>query len=164
VNREQDEIWRQGLRARGRDWVMAELHLRAGRPEDVLLEVVFEPPYPTRAFCRQWCAAEESKVRVHPSLRLALVVAALAVICVGKAVTGWEDLAAEQEVEANLAAPGPVAAPPAGDAVGVTNDIPAPVTTAPDSAVPTVAPSLNADLSTICLYQSYASAACPAQQ
>src|SRR5215467_4013185 len=92
---DQDEVWRRGLRARGKDWVMAELHRRAGRPEDVLLDVVFEPPYPTRAFCRQWCAEEENRVHVSASLKIAVVLAALALVCIGKAVVGWEQHAAE---------------------------------------------------------------------
>jgi hypothetical protein len=41
-----------------------------------------------------------------------------------------------------------------GAGAGVTNDVPG----------PTAEPSSNAALSTICAYQSYASATCPPQQ
>jgi hypothetical protein len=164
VTVDQDEVWRRGLRARGQHWVMAELHRRAGRPEDVLLEVVFEPPYPTRAFCQQWCAEEANRIRVPATLKAAIVLAALAQVCIGEAVIGWENLAAEQQLEANSAAPGAADAPPSGSAQGVTNDLPGPVSTTPVGTVPAAEPSLNTDLSTICAYQTYTTAACTVQQ
>ena len=142
---------------------MTELYQRAGRPEDVLLDVVFEPPYPTRAFCWQWCAEEENRIRVPASLMIALVLAALVLVCVGEAVVGLENLATEQEMQANATAPGAVAASPSGS-TPVTNDIPSPVSTAPVGTVPSAEPSLNTDLSTICAYQSYATAACTVKQ
>ena len=43
-------VWRKALQARGRDWVMSELQTRPGRHEDIVCDVVFEQPYPTRAF------------------------------------------------------------------------------------------------------------------
>jgi len=151
----QDDIWRQGLRKRGKDWVLAELHRRAGGPDDVLLEVVFQPPYPTRAFCLQWCAEEESRIRVPPSLRLALVVAVLTVVCVLKAVTSFQSLPAEQGVQASNAAPRAATAQPIGMAAGITPG--------PGSATQTN-PASNTDLSTVCAYQAYATAACPARR
>ena len=57
-----EEVWRKGLQARGKEWVLSELRRRPGQPEDVLYDVVFKEPYPTRAFCFQWCAEEENRV------------------------------------------------------------------------------------------------------
>ncbi|HET7881207.1 MAG TPA: hypothetical protein VFL55_10005 [Acetobacteraceae bacterium] len=161
---DQEEVWRRGLRARGKHWVMTELHRRAGRPDDALLEVVFEPPHPTRAFCQQWCAQEESRIRVSPSLILALVLTAVVVICVGEAVTGWGNRATEQQMQANSAARGSVAAAPARGAVGVTNDLPQPASAASSGTSQAAQPSLNNDPTSVCAYQTYATAACTVKQ
>jgi hypothetical protein len=54
--------WRQALESRGSDWVTRELQLRAGQPNDYLLDVVYEAPHPTREFCQRWCAEQENKM------------------------------------------------------------------------------------------------------
>jgi hypothetical protein len=38
-----------------------ELRRRAGQVGDVMYDIVFEAPLPTRQFCEQWCAEEDNK-------------------------------------------------------------------------------------------------------
>jgi hypothetical protein len=54
--------WREGLKLKGPDWVKRELQTRVGQPDDVVLEVVYEEPYPTRDYCQQWCTEQENKM------------------------------------------------------------------------------------------------------
>ena len=54
--------WRNALNARGRDWVAAELQRRPGQPEDTVLDVVFEEPYPSREFCMRWCNEQDNRM------------------------------------------------------------------------------------------------------
>lgn len=77
-----ETAWRKALEARGKDWVMAELRRRPGRPQDVVYDIVFEQPYPTREFCEQWCIEQDNKL-FHVSLQLFVMIgiAAVAVVC-----------------------------------------------------------------------------------
>jgi hypothetical protein len=77
-----EAAWRKALEVRGRDWVMAELRRRPGRPQDVVYDIVFEQPYPTRDFCEQWCTEQDNKL-FHVSWQLFVMigVAAVAVVC-----------------------------------------------------------------------------------
>lgn len=77
-----ETAWRKALEARGKDWVMAELCRRPGRPQDVVYDIVFEQPYPTREFCEKWCIEQENKL-FHVSWQLFVMIglAAIAVIC-----------------------------------------------------------------------------------
>lgn len=60
---ESDEVrWSDALQARGADWVRAKLRERPGRPDDVVFDVVFVEPLPTRAFCQTWCARADNRV------------------------------------------------------------------------------------------------------
>ena len=83
-------VWRKALRARGREWVMAELHRRVGQPNDPVHDVVFEEPFPTRDFCHRWCAEDENTI-FRMSWHTPAVIAALALflICSVKAVESW---------------------------------------------------------------------------
>ncbi len=56
------DVWRTALQARGRDWVLTELQTRPGQPDDVLQDVVFEPPYPPREFCQRWCVEDDNRI------------------------------------------------------------------------------------------------------
>jgi hypothetical protein len=58
----QEVVWRQALQVRGKDWVARELATHPGQPDDVLLDVVFEDPLPTREFCRKWCTEEDNRM------------------------------------------------------------------------------------------------------
>ncbi len=67
------DVWRTALQARGRDWVLSELNTRPGQPDDLLYDVVFEPPYPTREFCQRWCVEDDNTfLRLSTSTKAAL--------------------------------------------------------------------------------------------
>jgi len=55
------DMWRAGLQARGRAWVLAELQMRAGQPQDPLYDIVHVPPHPSREFCQRWCVEDANK-------------------------------------------------------------------------------------------------------
>jgi len=66
--------WRNALQAKGRDWVLAELRTRPGQPQDILYDVVHEPPFPTREFCQRWCVEDDNKIlRVAGSTKAAII-------------------------------------------------------------------------------------------
>jgi hypothetical protein len=67
------EKWRAGLQAKGRDWVLAELRMRAGQPGDPLYDVVHESPHPSREFCLRWCVdVDNAYFRVSGSTKAAI--------------------------------------------------------------------------------------------
>jgi hypothetical protein len=85
--------WRRALDAKGRDWVMAELKRRAGRPNDVVLDVVFSEPYPTRAFCERWCAEQDNRMFHLSGHAIAIIVASILLFAFAiKAVVSWNNL------------------------------------------------------------------------
>jgi hypothetical protein len=87
-----ETVWRKGLQARGKEWVLSELHRRPGQPDDVLYDVVFKEPYPTRAFCFQWCAEEENKVfRMSWHTYAMLIALALLIVSILKGISAWND-------------------------------------------------------------------------
>jgi hypothetical protein len=87
-----ETVWRKGLQARGKEWVLSELHRRPGQPDDVLYDVVFKEPYPTRAFCFQWCAEEENTVfRMSWHTYATLIVLALLIVSILKGISAWND-------------------------------------------------------------------------
>jgi hypothetical protein len=57
----EEDAWREALRTKGRDWVLAELNTRPGLPQDPLLDVVYEQPFPTREFCQRWCVETDNQ-------------------------------------------------------------------------------------------------------
>jgi hypothetical protein len=84
--------WRDALRAKGKEWVASELRTRPGRPDDVLFDVVFEPPFPTRAFCEQWCAEQDNRIfRMSWQSYAAIAALVLFIICFWQAVGRWND-------------------------------------------------------------------------
>jgi hypothetical protein len=88
------DVWRAGLQARGRSWVLAELQMRAGQPQDPLYDVVHAPPYPSREFCQRWCVEDANKfMRVSGSTKAALCAFVILCVCLAMAVhsfTGTE--------------------------------------------------------------------------
>lgn len=84
-----EATWRQALKAKGKDWVKAELQKRPGHPNDVVYDIVFEEPLPTRDFCLQWCAQEENKL-LHVSWHTyaALIAFFITVCCCVAAIRG----------------------------------------------------------------------------
>jgi hypothetical protein len=49
------ERWREALEQKGLNVVRQQLDLRPGPPNEVLYNIVDDPPYPDRAFCEDWC-------------------------------------------------------------------------------------------------------------
>jgi hypothetical protein len=54
--------WRDALQRMGKDAVRAELQRRSGSPDDLMYDIVYTPPFPTRDFCWRWCAQEDNKL------------------------------------------------------------------------------------------------------
>ena len=87
----QDEArWRRALESKGRDWVARELQSRAGQPYDVLLDVVYETPHPTREFCQRWCAEQENRIG-GPSPGITVVMLILAFLTVAGGIFAARD-------------------------------------------------------------------------
>jgi hypothetical protein len=103
-----ETVWRQALKAKGKDWVKAELQRRPGYPQDVVYDVVFEEPFPTRDFCQQWCAEEDSKL-FHVSWHTFAVLAAfiVTVCCCAAAVSALSSYHAHTPAAALAGAPAP---------------------------------------------------------
>jgi len=108
MNEYAEAEWRQALQARGKDWVKAELQKRPGQPNDVVYDIVFEEPFPTRDFCLQWCAEEDNKL-FHLSWQTyaAFIAFFIAVCC---CVAGVQGLNSQQD-QASAVASAPVTAP-----------------------------------------------------
>lgn len=121
-------VWRKGLQAKGKDWVRSELHRRPGRPEDTLYDVVFKEPYPTRAFCFQWCAEEENRVfRVSWHTFATIIALVLLIVSILKGIGAWND--AEQNLQilnaqTTAQAGGSKSGNVSGSGNALTNDIP----------------------------------------
>ncbi len=123
-----ETVWRKGLEARGKEWVLSELRRRPGQPEDTLYDVVFKEPYPTRAFCFQWCGEEENKVfRMSWYSYATLIALVLLIVSILKGIGAWSDaqlaLSIVQGQQAMTQGGGSKATAGAG-ASGLTNDIP----------------------------------------
>lgn len=98
-----ETAWRKGLEARGRDRIMAELETRAGRPDDELLDVVYEAPHPTREFCQRWCAEQDNRMFHLSGYAKAVIIALLLLTAFGiKAVVSWNSLPVNQQSQRQL--------------------------------------------------------------
>ncbi len=87
-----EAAWRTALDAKGRDWVVAELERLPGQPKDVVLDVVFEEPYPTREFCERWCAEQDNRIFHLSRHTMAIIIASLLLVIFGiKLVNSWEN-------------------------------------------------------------------------
>jgi len=89
------ERWHDAMRRMGRAAVEAALRRRPGRPAERIDDIGSEPPYPTRAFCEQWCVEQDNIVyRFTPrtAVILTLIVAILA--CTVMAVGDFAGLSA----------------------------------------------------------------------
>ena len=124
-----ETVWRNGLRARGKEWVLSELRRRPGQPEDTLYDVVFKEPYPTRAFCFQWCAEEENKVfRMSWHTYATMIALALLIVSILKGIGAWNDaertLSIVQGQQTMAQEKGSKGASGGGGGSGLSNDIP----------------------------------------
>ena len=100
--------WRKALQARGRERIRAELETRAGAPDDVVLDVVYEPPYPTREFCQRWCAEQDNRMfHLSGYSKAALIALLLLTTFVIKAVVSWNSLPVNQQSQMQLQAKRP---------------------------------------------------------
>ena len=103
-----ETAWRQGLEAKGRDRIMAELKTRVGQPDDVVLDVVYQAPYPTREFCQRWCAEQDNRMFHLSGHAKAVIIAALLLAVFGiKAVVSWNSLPVNQEQQQMRPSPEP---------------------------------------------------------
>jgi hypothetical protein len=50
-----EQRWREAMQKMGKPAVEAELQRRPGSPDDLIYDIVYSPPFPTREFCWQWC-------------------------------------------------------------------------------------------------------------
>jgi hypothetical protein len=157
-----EAIWRKALQARGREWVVAELKRRPGQPRDPLLEVVFEEPHPSREYCQKWCAEEENRFHIFSwSTVAAAALLVIVIICAMHAVSSRNEQTTAQAIQASAAARTAASPAPLARSAPLTNDIP----TAGDSgasSTATSAPRTATSVPTVCAYQSYPTAACPA--
>lgn len=86
-----EAAWREALKAKGKHWVQAQLNERPGRSDDPVFDLVFEAPFPTRAFCAQWCAEEDNKLfRISGAGVVTILVFVVFMICVVKAIGNWD--------------------------------------------------------------------------
>jgi hypothetical protein len=84
--------WRKALDAKGRDWVEAKLKARTGQPNDVMLDIVFQEPYPTREFCQRWSAEQDNRMFHISGHTKAIIIALVVLIAFGvKSIVSWED-------------------------------------------------------------------------
>jgi hypothetical protein len=98
MERNSHVVWRKALDAKGRDWVSTALRQRPGQPDDVILDVVFEEPYPTREFCQQWCAEQDNRMFHLSRHTIAIIIASILLVVFGvKAVVSWEDMPSHQQ-------------------------------------------------------------------
>ncbi|HEX3989661.1 MAG TPA: hypothetical protein VHX39_00680 [Acetobacteraceae bacterium] len=89
-----EDAWREGLRAKGRDWVLAELNMRPGLPQDPLLDVVYVSPYPTREFCQRWCVESDNQyLRLSGYTKFVLCGVAILGIFIAMAMYKWSSVA-----------------------------------------------------------------------
>jgi hypothetical protein len=152
-----EAVWRKALQARGREWVAAELKRLPGQPRDPLLEVVFEEPYPSREFCQQWCAEEENRLHLLSwSTVAAAALLLIVVVCAIHAVSSRNEQKAAQSPRASETARVVSSPAPGARSAPLSNDTP----TTSRSRAPSASPSP----STLCAYQSYPTAGCPAMK
>jgi hypothetical protein len=91
VDTNTEAAWRKALEAKGRDWVDAELQRRFGQPDDVVLDVVFQEPYPTREFCQRWSAERDNRMFHVSGHTKAIIVALVLLIAFGaKSINSWD--------------------------------------------------------------------------
>jgi len=54
--------WRKAMETMGRISVEATLRRRPGRSYEPVLDIVDEPPYPSREFCERWCIEQDNVI------------------------------------------------------------------------------------------------------
>jgi hypothetical protein len=150
--------WRKALGERGKEWVIAQLRTRPGRSEDAVYDVVFEPPYPTRAFCQIWCGEQDNRLfRMSWHSYAAIAMLLLFIICLCHAVASWNDHALLQARQPDA----PLAEAPQRTATGASSFS----DTIPNTyAAPGSGSSSSSSTSSLCAYITYGTAQCPQAQ
>ena len=101
-----ETLWRKALQVKGKDWVLAEMRRRPGQPGDVVLDVVYQDPLPTRAFCMQWCAEEDNKIIRFTWQKVAIGFAIiLLVVCMIKGIQSRDDAVRQLAGQSSHSAP-----------------------------------------------------------
>jgi len=163
-----ETAWRAGLQQRGKDWVLSELHTRPGRPDDVVYDVVFEAPYPTRAFCVQWCAEQDNKLfRMSWHSYAAIAMLLLFIVCFMQALGGWN--ARERAVARNLNAPTAVEPAPVGSggsdvSAAIPDSQSTPASGSSSSSMSSSDSGSSSSPSSLCSYITYDTTRCPPRQ
>ena len=165
-----ETVWRAGLQERGKEWVLSELRTRPGRPDDVIYDVVFEAPYPTRAFCVQWCAEQDNKLfsmSWHSYAAIAMLL--LFVVCFCQAVASWNhhELAlARQQVAPPAEEPAPVgsSASDVGAANPDSQSTPSSGSSSSSSSSSDNGSGSTSSPSSLCSYITYDTTRCPPRQ
>lgn len=161
-----ETAWRAALQQRGREWVVSQLRTRPGRPDDIVYDVVYEAPYPTRAFCVQWCAEQDNKiVRLSWHTYAAIFMLLLVIVCFWQAVGGWKshELTIARQQNAVLAvAPDKVGSSPPNVDVSIPNPYSQSGGTSGSSS--TGASSGSGNPPSLCSYISYDTSRCPPRQ
>jgi hypothetical protein len=162
VDDQTEAVWRKALQAKGKEWVMAQLRLRVGQPNDVVLDVVFQEPLPTRAFCQQWCAEEDNKF-FRFSWHTVGIIAALVivVVCCIKAIGSRNDYLRELAAENKTQVVSTAAASRSAmqqNSNGTSGNVPNPSSTA--SAGTASGNTGNNSPSSVCQYMTYEAGKC----
>jgi hypothetical protein len=124
-----------------------------------LLEVVFEEPHPSREFCQQWCAEEENRFHVVSWSTVAAGALLLVIIISGiHAVSSRDEQRTAQTIQASAAARLAASPAPSTRSTPLNNDIP----TIGSSDASRASRSATTIVPSVCAYQSYPTAACPA--
>lgn len=86
---ENGERWCSAMERMGKEAVQAELMRRPAYPGERILDIVYEPPYPTREFCQQWCTEQDNVVlRFSKSTAIILTLVVVIAGCLVQVFTG----------------------------------------------------------------------------
>jgi hypothetical protein len=86
---ENAERWCTAMERMGKEAVQSELLRRPAYPGERILDIVYEPPYPTREFCQQWCTEQDNVVlRFSKSTAIILTLVVIIAGCLVQVFTG----------------------------------------------------------------------------
>src|SRR5271165_140885 len=89
MDRATQERWRLALEQKGLHVVRAELDMRPGRDSEPMYGIGDAPPYPTRAFCDQWCRGEYGNTPIlSKSMGVAIFAGLAFIACIVQVIGG----------------------------------------------------------------------------
>ena len=163
-----ETAWRAALQQRGKEWVQSELRTRPGRPDDVVYDVVYEAPYPTRAFCMQWCAQQDNKLlRMSWHSYAAIAMLLLFIVCFCQAVGSWNhrEVTAARHLDAPLpAAPARVGSSGSDFSVASPGSQSTPASGSSSTSSSNSGSGSSSSVSSLCSYITYDTMRCPPRQ